>query len=85
MRGEDGEVFGIVEIDLPVGNWEQNVHDDKVADGNIDNGEEGADKRAVKERGNDGPVKREGAEAEAAHARAELLGCDGAGVNPAHP
>lgn len=85
MRGKYWEVFGIVEIGLPVSNWKHNVDDHKVADGNIDNGEEGADEGAVEVRGDDGPVEREGAEAEAAHARAELLGSDGAGIHPADP
>lgn len=85
MRWEDREVSGIVEIGLPVRNWEHNVHDNKVANSNIDNGEEGADKRAVEVGGDDGPIEGEGAEAEAVHAGAQLLGCDWPWINPANP
>ena len=68
VRGEYWEVLGVVEVDTPIGNGEQDEHGYDVASGDIDDGEEGADQRAAEVGGDDRPVEREGPDPEASHA-----------------
>lgn len=79
------ESFGIVDIQSPVGNGNDDVDDDEVADEDISDGEEGRDEGAEQEGRDDGPVQRESSDAEAAEAGADLLRGDGVGEHPTHP
>ena len=56
VRGEDGEVFGVVEVETPVAQWDDEVDDDDEADEDVDDGKEGADEGAEEEGGDSGPI-----------------------------
>ena len=56
VRGEDGEVFGVVEVETPVAQWDDEVDDDDEADEDVDDGKERADEGAEEEGGNGGPI-----------------------------
>ena len=56
VRGEDGEVFGVVEVETPVAQWDDEVDDDDEADEDVDDGKEGADEGAEEEGGDGGPI-----------------------------
>lgn len=49
MRGEDGEVLGIVKVKSPISNWVNNVHEKEIACKDIGDHKEGTDERAAKE------------------------------------
>jgi len=85
MRGEDREVFGVVEVEPPVRNWSGNIHEEDISDEYVDNSKERANERAEEERGDGRPVQGEGTEAQTSHARSELLSCDRLGEYPTDP
>lgn len=84
VRGEDGEGLGIVQI-VPVGEWGEHIHDKHKAGCNIRSGEPRAGQRAAEVRGDSGPVEPDNGNAKAGESRAELLGEDRVGEDPAYP
>jgi hypothetical protein len=85
VRGKDGERLGAVQVKPPVRCRHDDVDEEHVAKEDVGGSEEGRDEGAEEEGGDGGPVEREGAEAEAAHARPQLLRRHGPGEDPAHP
>jgi hypothetical protein len=85
VRGEDGERLGAVQVEPPVRCRHDHVDEEHVAKEDVGGSEEGRDEGAEEEGGDGGPVEREGAEAEAAHARPQLLRRHRLGEDQAHP
>lgn len=85
IGGEDGEGLGVVQVEAPVSERDGDVHEQSVADEDVDDGEEGTDEGAEEEGGDGSPVEGEGADAESLEPGPDLLSGDRLGEHPADP